>query len=235
MPAAPIREHVEALRAAGMPVAHVRDAAGVPSNVMGRLVWGISGKPAVRIRADYAAAILAVTARPAMVDATGTTRRLRALALRGWTAAQVAERAGIGADYVKRLARAQRSSVPRSTAEGVSRAHAQMWDRDPAPTPAAKVVRAAARRAGYLPTAAWDDETIDDPAATPWTPTDHGDDLDPIAVARAVAGDPPATLTHAERAEAVRVLTERGASTPTIADLLGVTDRTVTRLRKAAA
>lgn len=55
-----------------------------------------------------------------------------------------------------------------------------------------------------------------------------GDGIDPVAVQRAVAGDPPGRLTPAERRAAVAQLHPR-LSGARIAARLGVTDRTIWR------
>lgn len=56
-------------------------------------------------------------------------------------------------------------------------------------------------------------------------------EVDEIAVDRAVAGDPPARLTKAERVEVTRRLTQQGASAAAIARVLRVNPRSVTRYR----
>jgi hypothetical protein len=56
-------------------------------------------------------------------------------------------------------------------------------------------------------------------------------DVDPIAVERAVLGDPPRVLTTGERAEVVERLTQLGRTAAQIADVLGVNRRTVWRYR----
>jgi hypothetical protein len=56
-------------------------------------------------------------------------------------------------------------------------------------------------------------------------------DVDPVAVARTTAGDPPATLTRAERHAAITALTAAGASAARTATLTGLTPRTVQRHR----
>lgn len=232
--AAPAVAHIAALRAYGMSLRAIEEVAG---GSLGDLAYPGHHQHPAQITSARAATVLAVRfdldAIPdhRQVDAAGTRRRIQALARAGWSMQHVAGRLGVKISAVSSYTRPGRKRVEAR----VARAVRDVYD-DLASTPGGYTrSQKWAQRRGWPPPLAWDDETIDDPAATPWTPTDHGDDLDPIAVARAVAGDPPATLTHAERAEAVRVLTERGASTPTIADLLGVTDRTVTRLRKAAA
>ncbi|MFF5784216.1 helix-turn-helix domain-containing protein [Streptomyces sp. NPDC012693] len=59
---------------------------------------------------------------------------------------------------------------------------------------------------------------------TPVTP-------DPIAIERAVMGDPPQRLTPRERADAVRLLDAQGLSVRQIAEHARCTPRTVHRIR----
>lgn len=56
-------------------------------------------------------------------------------------------------------------------------------------------------------------------------------EVDEMAVERLVAGDPPETTTRAERAAAVAVLVARGLTNVRVAERLGITTRTVERLR----
>lgn len=55
--------------------------------------------------------------------------------------------------------------------------------------------------------------------------------IDEVAVQRAVNGDRTLTLNHLERRLAVDQLTNRGLSAAEIADVLGITRRSVTRWR----
>lgn len=62
----------------------------------------------------------------------------------------------------------------------------------------------------------------------PYVPTEY----DPVAIHRAVMGDPPATLTQWEAGEAVRILDARGGLTArVIAERVGCSARTVYRVR----
>lgn len=63
-------------------------------------------------------------------------------------------------------------------------------------------------------------------AGTPWR------EPDPYAVDAAVAGDPVDYLTITQRAEAVKVLWSRRWSDGAIAERLGITARSVIRIRK---
>ena len=105
----------------------------------------------------------------------------------------------------------------------------------PGPSPE---TRGWAAKLGYPPPLAWDEESIDDPTATPQraataTATSPGDEVvDVVAVARAAATPAaPGSLTANERHAVVRVMASRGASDAQIAEHLGVVDRTILRWR----
>lgn len=59
---------------------------------------------------------------------------------------------------------------------------------------------------------------------------DEADEADEVAVARAVAGEPPARLSRAERRAAALVLRASGYSARAAAERIGCSHRTVTRL-----
>lgn len=58
---------------------------------------------------------------------------------------------------------------------------------------------------------------------------------DPVAVERAVAGEPPERLVSSERTAAVQVLTARDFSAREIAERIGCSQRTVHRARSRTA
>lgn len=175
--AQPVREHVQAIRAAGMSLADLAAATGVGRGGLDHLLWGkpCDGlPPAARIRTETADALLNYwprlddyTAADAHVDATGTRRRLRALAATGWTWHAIAERAGIPQSTVERASR--RAMVTAATARAIR----DLYDTVGGPpaerhgiTPwIAARTRRRATAAGWPPPAAWDDDHIDDPAA----------------------------------------------------------------------
>lgn len=182
--ATPVRAHLLALADAG--IGHKRAAAlaGVAPSTVSSLRFGKAGRTVARVRLDTARRILAVAvpavpttpvrADGALVDATGTHRRLRALACVGWSDSRLAERIGLtGANY---LAMFKRPQVRASTARAVAALYDELWD---VPPPAANRWQAGgvrrtlrrAKAAGWSPPLAWDDDTIDDPAALP-APTD---------------------------------------------------------------
>jgi predicted transcriptional regulator len=59
----------------------------------------------------------------------------------------------------------------------------------------------------------------------------NADDVDEVAVERACKGDHTVTLNRAETAAAVALCERRGLSARQTAELLGITDRTVVRVR----
>lgn len=112
----------------------------------------------------------------ARVPATGSRRRLQALALRGFSLLQMSQAMGHDTcNQVWRVARGVREGkadyVYASTREGVAAIYTKLLDVDPLDIggDAMSVSRAqsAARRHGYAPAECWDDDTIDDPSAFP--------------------------------------------------------------------
>ncbi|MCW2676750.1 MAG: hypothetical protein JWR70_1790, partial [Modestobacter sp.] len=96
----------------------------------------------------------------------------------------------------------------------------------------ADTARAHAVAQGWLPPLAWDN--IDtDLRPQPAVATPPSQDVDEIAIERAVAGDGIAyqDLTPAEQEQVIHRLTERGRSIRDIAAQLATTKRTVSRRR----
>lgn len=111
--------------------------------------------------------------KTALVDGTGTRRRLQALAALGWSARAIAERYGHSTDAVSTWVRAER--INRATAKKVARWYDDLSMTLP-PTRnkferySVGSTKGRAKRAGWFPPLAWDDETIDDPNVTPEQP-----------------------------------------------------------------
>jgi hypothetical protein len=164
----PARAHARELRAAGLSAQMIAAMAGVTPRLLHRLLG--PGHPA-RIRPASAEAILAIQPgqRPPArsVPAAGTTRRLRALAVLGWTLADIAREAGVGAQPLSRIAAGGKARVAVRTAEAVARLYDKLWDK-PGPS---QVSRDRAIAKGWPPALAWDDDDgphgIDNPDAVP--------------------------------------------------------------------
>lgn len=108
--------------------------------------------------------------RPLLVDATGTIRRMRALRRLGWSSAAIAKRAGRSKQWAQGLTRNRK--VSRATAKTIRTLCDELsMSIPPARTRGelASMVRARkhAERQGWPAPLAWDDDTIDDPAAMP--------------------------------------------------------------------
>lgn len=100
------------------------------------------------------------------IDATGTRRRLQALAVMGWGWAELGRRLGQEGTNIGYTARIRNNVYPETAAK--IKAIYDELSMLPAPvTRANSVVRTRARAKGWLPPLAWDDETMDDPYTLP--------------------------------------------------------------------
>jgi transcriptional regulator with XRE-family HTH domain len=241
--AEPVRAHVRHLMTQGLSRRRVAELADVPDAAVMRLLYGGTGRPPVRqIRGHRARALLAVRATRdvlsphARVDATGTHRRLQALVAMGWSQVKLSEQLGVHRDVVSQYL--SRAKVYAQSAAAVRDLYDRLWNVPPPEATrwdrsAAEYARRKAAAAGWVPPLAWDDETIDDPAARPHGATKAAHVVDPIAVEQVLAGH-GGGLNRAERREAVRIGTARGLSAEELAALLDISDRTVQRDRSEA-
>jgi hypothetical protein len=180
--AGPVVVHLQTLIEAGMQRKEVARRADVPIRLINRLLPDerrSDGAPQShgRLRPQFAHRLLAVRspAAPvgsALIDATGTHRRLQALVAIGWPTPELGRRLGRrNGDFDELLAQEKVSST---VAVSVSSLYEQLWD---CPPPAGSErertevgqARAYAQERGWAPPMAWDDELnpIDDPAAEP--------------------------------------------------------------------
>jgi hypothetical protein len=173
------------------------------------------------LQADITAATAGLT------DATGARRRLQALGALGWSCMEIARRYDGHFVSLANIARGAQSQVGPRLHRLIVTAYDDLAMQ---PGPHHRTRLDAARK-GWLPPLAWDDDTIDDPAATPadpsrWADATYEPDLDEVAIARAVAGTRVA-LTRDEMREAVRRLDAAGRP----ATHLGISGGTLRRLR----
>lgn len=169
--AAPVKAHLEQLRAAGVGKRAIASRAGVSQTVVNRLVGCDHSRPAVRVRPEVARKLLAVQlhdhAQGANVDSIGTTRRIQALVAIGWCQSALAARIGWTPSNFAGLAHGRTDYVTARTARLVAQLYEQL-SMQPGPSNRA---RSLARTRSWAPPLAWDDDTIDDRAARP-----HGAD-----------------------------------------------------------
>lgn len=159
---------------------------------------------------------------PLTIDATGTRRRLQALARIGHPYQAIADELGVVRSCVQQWTSNRR--VTRVTAARVVELY-EAWSMRPGPSSKS---RARAEAAGWPPPLAWDDDSIDDPAARPVAGTQLVGDVDEVAVARARRGE-PVPLTRAERRAAIAALTAEGLTAAEVAERLGMTKKAVRR------
>ncbi len=233
VPADETRAHIAALRAAGMGLRTIRNHSGVSESTLGKIVYGDPARgmaPSKRIRADTAQRILAVKPHPdrlaggAVIDGTGTRRRLQALVWQGWSVCRLAEQAGI--HYQRFHSCLAGRDVQADTARAVTTLYDHLWNQTPAhdewhSRAAYSRAKNQARRNGWVGPLAWDDDSIDDPAATP--------DLGQSALR---PGQTTRAKVHVEDIEFL--LDQEPFTTHGIAARIGVTRNTIeTHLRRA--
>jgi hypothetical protein len=107
-----------------------------------------------------------------LVPAAGSIRRVQALAVAGWPLRRTGREAGLKPIEIVRLMKAD--LVPADTARTIADVYARYSTASPGlcgvSAMHARAARASAYASGWAPAAAWDDDTIDDPAAHPeWT------------------------------------------------------------------
>ncbi len=242
--AAPVRNHIRALRAAGIGAEQIAILAGISTSHVRELADpGTDGHPGIqRVRPQTARRVLRIRidqanrAPHSHVGATGTRRRLQALIAVGWPHDELATRLGRSSAGLRRSMLSD--SVTAQTAQDVSDLYEQLWNlRPPQSTDdqraAADAARAFAAERGWLPPLAWDDIDADPAPRHHAERVETDDGLDEIAIERALAGDGVRLehLTLAEQDEVVRRLTERGKSIRDIAQQLATTKRTISRRR----
>lgn len=159
-----VRTHLLALREMRWTVVAIGEAAGVSMAHVAALCRGEYRT----VRGDTARKILAVPLVASVshhgVDPTGTMRRLQALTWMGWPAREIAPRLGVEVATVHTLAcrGGGRGRVSSRLAQRVAEVFDDLSGVHGPDRAAAK----HARRLGYAPPLAWDDD-IDDPKARP--------------------------------------------------------------------
>lgn len=214
----PARTHIAQLVARGVTIRSIAEQAGCSPSSVHRLLADEYPK----IRATTAARFLAVTfdgilnrdRSRGFVPAVGARRRIQALMTLGWrhediTARLIAHGCRIASAVILHHAG---QMIERRTADAVRAVYDDLW----ATAGPSDASRGRARRAGYAPPLAWDDDTIDDPAARP----------------AGVEGGMQSR--RARLVEDVTELVAQGATVPSAAERLGKDRRNLERtLRRA--
>jgi hypothetical protein len=245
--AQPIREHVAQLRADGLGLKLIAKHSGVAHGALWKLMYGKTRadgtyRVSETVRTETATALLALTAdldllgQTVNVDGLGTRRRLQALVAAGWSQKKLAERLGMEPGNFGRTIGGP-GRVQARTARAVRALYATLATQPPPEAThrdkiAASRARNLANARDWKPAMWWDDDELDGGLPSAPVPTPVIDEPDDVAILRAVEGDLSVTLTRAEREEVIRRLHARGMSDRTIANWMGIADRTVLRIRQ---
>lgn len=247
--AGPVREHVNELREAGMSLRTLEARLGPSVGHLDHLLWGTEGyPPGEKVRTETARTLLAYWPTlddfhdSARIDATGTRRRCQAMQARGFPLAAIAGQAGVFPRHFQKSVSCDK--VTARLARLVRDVYGLWWSADPGDYGVkawvADRTRRDADRRGWHGPLAWDDDTIDDPQARPYVPSDEDeldeDFVDPVAVQQFVAGR-LSTVRDAEFLDAVRECRAMGLSNGDIDTLHGfarkTTETALNRIKKA--
>lgn len=212
--AATVAAHVRGLLAAGYSATAIAHVAGVDRTTVTNLAdekYPTTGRAAAeRLQAVTGGRILDEVGDAIRVPAIGAARRIRALQALGWPLHRLA--GDVTIHQLDWIANHPDGAIPAAAYRIVRDAYDLLAMRM---GPSART-RNWARRNQLAPPLAWDDDEIDDPAATPRQP-------------RATVG------RDRERDGQILHLTTHGNSARQIAEKLGCSTRTVVRARSAVA
>jgi hypothetical protein len=158
------RQHIQALKQAGMSYNQQAKLSGLTVDTIKRIA---RSKPRT-ITHKTEASILQLNPGQAnpnttYINPTGTARRIQALTTLGWDQHTLARQLGIPHPQLTHIIHYNRR-VTLALANQARTLYDQLWNQAAPLTPVAKMAKTAARKNGWLPPLAWDDEQIDDPA-----------------------------------------------------------------------
>lgn len=179
--AQPVRDHVKALSAAGIGRRRLIELSGVSSGCLAKLLYGQPGAglpPTARIRPEIASRILAVRpgarslADHAVIDATGSVRRLQALVANGWPQRRLAHRLGMEPANFGAVMR--QDQITAAKARQIAALYMRLENADPRAQGVDNQAYSRAVNQGlrnrWARSPHWDENALDDPAAFPdWT------------------------------------------------------------------
>lgn len=183
----------------------IASASGISRRTLDRQVVRARAGERVLLHRHTADLILSMGAPTAgFVGAAGPSRRLQGLARMGWTLDDLAAETGLPFSTLAVIRQGTRSQ----TAARAATLIAAVYDRlcmVPGPSPVTAVY---ARSQGWVPPLAWDDDTIDDPTASPEGVQDRDPDAAPVN-ARKVHVDDIVEQLELDPAAPLRVVAER--------------------------
>lgn len=229
---APVRAHLEHLQTR-MSLSAIADVAGSSASHLQKIMEG--AHPAM-LR-GLAARIMAVTLDTPIgthwVDATGSRRRIQALAVIGYSFERVALMVGTcGPFNLREIAYGKRSRIRFDNEQRIKAVYERIIRTGKPYTPSTSCERQGAVRimkrakaSGWVSALAWDDDTINDPTARPvgmitaaWEPAGNDD----ARIERRINGDRTVRLHRGESVEVVRRMLAAGHTQADIRRLTGL-------------
>lgn len=163
IPSEPTRAHVKALRDKGIGVARISELSGVDHTSISDITSGVYAS--VRQRTHDAIVAIPIPARivdgASIMPSIGTARRIRALGRIGYSQTSIASRFGVNVQVINRIL-----FQPYVTSQWAARI-SDLYEELQMVDGPSDIARRRAEAKGWPPPIAWDDETIDDPNATP--------------------------------------------------------------------
>lgn len=229
--ATPVRAYVEHLVRAGMTPRMIEDASNVHRTAIRVLLGTFPGRnQSKRVQRETARRLMSVkpivgvAIQTAMVDGTGTRRRLQGLLAFGYTAGDLSQRLGAKS---RTLQIARTEYVLADTARKVATLYAEL-ENTPGPSSRAATYY---QHIGYLTPAWWDPDTIDNPRAIPAGTRFYVDRTPRQRQQHAPPQSNPTLIDDvtAPRPARVALLHSHGYDPVEIADMIGVKVRYVRR------
>lgn len=124
----------------------------------------VNGRRNYLAKATYERKLRVVSGMDVFVPAVGSVRRMRALALNGWTLPAVSERTGFSVGGLSDIRCGRKAWVRLSTHKRLKRFYGEVWGQV-IDTPHARIAVVWAKRQGFVPGIAW--KNIDDPNERP--------------------------------------------------------------------
>jgi hypothetical protein len=167
--AGPARAHLHWMRTLGISPIGCAEAIGIPTSTVTGVLYPIGGVFRGLVNAETERLILSCDLRAVLdrlpdnrhLSSVGARRRVQALAVVGWPRSHLAGRMGVSLQALSGMVRRDRM-VARN-----ARAIRGLYDELSMRAGPSVRAREDAERAGWLSPLAWDDDTIDDPAALP--------------------------------------------------------------------
>lgn len=164
VPPAAAWEALDRMRARGLTVPQIAELAGLNADSLYGAITERKAGHTRRLQSQIRLALVNAertsrTVRPSWVSPLGASRRLQALAVMGWSGPMLAERTGVPLKTLDNLRVGKGTRVARVHVEAVERVYEELWNVDGGNL----IAKGVARKRGWLPPMAWDDDAIDEP------------------------------------------------------------------------